>query len=439
MSNEKKFNVCQYFPDNWKKLVFALQKEKILAATSNEMQNEAKENNIYTVFRGQTICLQPIGDGFVNATVTVDKTMSDDLCGEYDFATNKIATNALILKDGRLSCESVSHETTHKIQKCIADSKEKYTDNSLESEYATIARLSSSTDNQLNAFGMHVEGRMYISGQQNFTRVLNNKSLSLYTLSPMERHACLTAIGIASKLPKLDNNDLARLKLDHLSYSEMHVAKAVMTFKQEYYCEYLSLQQVYQVVDNAQTFVALGHGLTNDLEANVAYDMMALIEYENSLLPKHDALKVLIERMDPEVKTRALNEIGYTLIDKPHEMIGQYIIFNDKPIYGLDSVDQLIEMPRDEQIANPLMIANFAFENEIDVFPYLHCPEAFEEWLYSESSLRQLTREIQEGLGEILGEKYSLENRRIVIAQRKEQQSEQTLTEDVGYVFERGD
>jgi hypothetical protein len=50
-----------------------------------------------------------------------------------------------------------------------------------------------------------------------------------------------------------------------------------------------------------------------------------------------------------------------------------------------------------------------------------------------------LTKEAQEGLGEILGSKYSLENRQAVIAQRKEQQSEQTLTEDVGYVFQRGD
>jgi hypothetical protein len=117
-------------------------------------------------------------------------------------------------------------------------------------------------------------------------------------------------------------------------------------------------------------------------------------------------------------------------------MVDDYVIFNNMAIYAVDSIEQLSEMSPIQQIANPITIANFAFEHEMDVLQYLHRPSAFEAWLYSESSLRQLPREIQEGLGDILGSKYSLENRLSEIEKRTQVQSNQVIDEDVGYVFD---
>lgn len=436
MKSEFDQTIAKYHPDVWKKLIFQKQKENLLNNTVNAMQEEAKVSSIKTVFRGHAIALHPINDRFENAKLIVDNRMGNGLCGQFDFAINKIRINPMILGDGKLACESASHEATHKTQNEISQLCHLYDQGSLEWEYATIAKMSNSFENNFNSFGISVKGRLYVPDDNLGAPVLNRLSSSLYALCAMERHACLTSISIAKDIPEAD---LSMVRLDHLSYSEAHLASAILNFKDSYYCNYLSVQQIYQSIDNAQSFIAFGRGPINDLEANIAYDMMAILEYENSEFARSEALLKLYERMNHDNKRKALEILGHIIIDQPHELIDGHVVTNDCPISHLRSVVQLIEMSRSEQISNPIMIANFAFEKDVDIFPYLHCPEAFEEWLFSEPSLRQLTKEAQEGLGEILGSKYSLENRQAVIAQRKEQQSEQTLTEDVGYVFQRGD
>jgi hypothetical protein len=296
--------------------------------------------------------------------------------------------------------------------------------------------MSNSFDNYFNSFGISVKGGLYIFDDNLGTSEMNRVISSLYALSSIERHARLTSIAIAKNIPE---SDLSIVNLDHLSYSEACLANAILEFKDAYYCDYMSIQQIYQAIDNAQSFVAFGRGPINDLEANIAYDIIAILEYENSELLRNEALLKLYDRLNHDNKQKALELTGHAIIDQPHELINGHVVTNNYPISHLYTVEQLSDMSLIEQTSNPLMIVNFAFEKEVDVFPYLHCPEAFEEWLYSESSLKQLPPEIQAGLGEVLGERFSLENRRQEFTNRKEQSNHKTVEEDVGYIFEDRD
>jgi hypothetical protein len=436
MKHELTSNSDKYAPDVWSGIDYQKQKEKILKDTAECIQENFKNSAIETTFKGQRIQIGPINNAAINAKVKINNKMTSGQCGQFDPIKNQIQINPIILRDGKMSCEALSHEATHKTQSEVAKIAEEYSRHSIEWEYATIAKMSESFDNEFGAFNIRVNGRFYISGSRLGTPVLNRTASALYALSAMERHACLTAMSITKNIPEFD---LQKLRLDHLSYSESYLANAILSFRQTYYCDYMPIQQIYKSVDNAQAFISFGRGHINDLEANIAYDMIAIMEFENSELTREEALAKLYERMCYENKREALSLTQHVIIDQPHELIGGHVVLNDQPISQLQTLAQLKSMHASEQISNPLMIANFAFEKEINVFPYLHCPEAFEEWLYSESSLKQLPPEIQAGLGEVLGERFSLENRRQEFTNRKEQSNNKKVEEDVGYIFEDRD
>ena len=124
--------------------------------------------------------------------------------------------------------------------------------------------------------------------------------------------------------------------------------------------------------------------------------MIALLEYENSKLPKEQALERLYDRMDVEKKAMALSREGFALLDRLETRFGKYVALNDKPINSIGSLEKLNSMTPHEQINNPIAIASFAAEKGIDPREVLYYPDAFEEWLYSSASLKVLPIETQD-------------------------------------------
>lgn len=417
-------------------------KLEVMQEMSMQMQREAETSSISVVFRGQKITFPPISFDGKYAPVVKSETNSLHVYGQFDTEKNEIEINPRILPSAHMSCESTAHETAHKIQDGLKSLKPTYEPGSIEHDYLEILERSNPRYNDTyNRFGIEFTGTAYIRGNMVGITVIDDVATSFYPLSVVERHAFLTADKIMNEISTPD--DIKKSTVIGPTHGMEQISKSIKDIQVHYGCEHLSVAEMLQVMDRVQTFIILGYGLETNLDANIAYDMAAILEHQN----RDDANRKLdlAKRLNRDEKARVLYESGFQIIGHDEYKCAQYIIFNNMPVNSIEHIDQLTQMSEYDQVNNPIAIINFAFENDINIIPYLKCPEAFNAWVFSEKYLQQVPEFIRNELGNLLGETYSNDNITRVINENQNRKEEikaddicmQLIDNDCGYVFER--
>ena len=221
-AEEKLFGIEHYMPNQWKLKPFKQQKLNILQETSFKMQQTIKNAPFQIIFRGQQIEFFPIKECCETADIILNKNLPPTICGGFNSKNNLIEINPAILPDGKLSCETATHETVHKMQQDMRKSINNYEQNSLQWQYLKLLEYSDANAiNNFSAFGIEFTGTMYMSGNKINRVSIDDRSSAFYTLATLERHAYFTAERLIAKLP--DNENLSRLALVRPSYAKTQI------------------------------------------------------------------------------------------------------------------------------------------------------------------------------------------------------------------------
>lgn len=358
------------------------------------LQEQITAKGLHGYYNGKSIFINTISEKDMNYNVSLSN-LESSINGRYDSVDKTIEINSDLVRRGKNITPYGLHEFMHGITEVISKHIDKYPVESAERQ--CLAALNSNIEcvrNDYDLFGIPVRERAYVdlSIQKGVFVDESNRISMLYYLSPIERFSFT-----AEKMMYEKNKDFR-------SFSKIESIEndAFDYFLLRYKTSGLTKRDICNHIDSAYKTIQSQSKCKNDLEAAIAYDIAAIMAMQRNDISIDEFHKIT----QLGYMTNVLAEYGFVMPGSDAIKYNSYVVTHNMG-YGIANPEMLKKMNEQQQINNPMVIANTLLLYKDEAAKYLINKDAFAAWYYSnDNPLQEYDRN---KIAEILGPEFSNE------------------------------
>lgn len=368
-TNSNRRNAMKYIPSVWNKKDSPAQRKRqeiIVNETLNLICNNILKNGITFDFMGETYkmdCFQK--EDFKGLKVVFKDIQGAGIYAEYSAKDRTIYLDETLRADGLRCFASLYHEATHMAQNIQAKYIDEFQGGSPIYNFLTLisSEIKPNKRIDINSFGFNFNSPMYITGN-NAMKVNKYFGFSLYMIQASERIAKTVELEAYNYVSSLSNRSNKK-DLFNVCEEDFQISS---NFLKDFLDTTLSFDELCKKNDAARLCIInqTSPPANDDITATLMYYIIAELKFEK--MWDVGDLAFLEEQFRKIMDTSALKEAlknGYPEENKyfvgPNyaERINGVPYVNDLFVRGEEyNAFYLVEMTKEEQQRNPLIIAN---------------------------------------------------------------------------------
>ena len=398
-NNYENSNAWKYAQSQWCNPILKNYRQSMaIRETLSYLNNNVLANGVKINYHGKILEFKCFSEEDLNFTCKFKDYQSTSYpLGEYDHESKTIYLNSSLKNDGPTAFSTIYHEYVHAIQNVLVEHIKDFEIDSPEYEYLSL--IESEVKHRklsLSAFGIAVQTDIYVSPSIGTDVADPDLILALYNLQASERIAKSTesnAFNYITQIEKLQNLNF----INNPTAASLAQEKAVNFIKDFYEQQNLRYSDICNLIDKSKLNILRNQSPTlgDDIEAVLTYDLIVVLKIQASIETPKDVLRNEYSIvMNIQNKEFALNnfykdESKFFTLPNSGNRVDNYVFTND--YYGQpETLETLLEMDKETQIRNPLLIISticFASEQDIPlVVKAIKDIDALKAWYYSEDN-----------------------------------------------------
>ena len=423
MSDAWKTNAMKYLSERWNDKSFMnIYQKHALKETLELFKQSVLKNGVDVVFDGKKLHFDCLTEKELDVKVKFVDLGDSSNRGMIDYDRNIIYLNKN-MECGADTYIDFSHEYSHKIQSELINHIDKYTKDSHEYKYLSLARAQIKQDTKdIVAFGISFKGNLYFNPRTNVPQRLQSLTMPLYNLQTIERNAQEVEQGALNYLKKCTKKEFKTTITERLQSSVKEINRM--------YDSNWTNEQLYQIIDNALLCIQRDVGPSEyaDFTATLMYDMTCHLYATHENWNEIGGITIECNDMlDLKNKAIALRDAyqcpfavyGSNTRHDNNVMLNEYC---EHPsfILQISDINSIRQMTERERISNPefLIACLMANENHNEILQMIGDTEFIKDWLVDNlSSTSEYTLECMQNIldFDVAELYYERENRRVEI------------------------